>query len=173
MNIKNNKRRQQSREKIEKVFVELLQTKEITQITVSDICKRTELNRSTFYSNYTDIYELADTIRESLEQEVNTLYENDMVNNCFTDYKRLFQHIKDNQIFYRTYFKLGYDNEHYGNLGMLNQDEKIFPQKHIEYHIEFHKAGLNAIIKKWLDNGCKENSQEMAEIIKSEYQGRI
>ncbi len=173
MNVKNNKRRQQSREKIEKVFIELLQTKEITQITVSDICKRTELNRSTFYANYTDIYELADTIRENLEQEVNALYENDMVNNCFNDYERLFQHIKDNQIFYRTYFKLGYDNEHYGNLEMINQDEKTFPKKHIEYHIEFHKAGLNAIIKKWLNNSCKENPQEMAEIVKSEYQQRI
>ncbi len=173
MNVKNNKRKQQSREKIEKVFIELLQTKEITQITVSDICKRTELNRSTFYANYTDIYELADTIRESLEQEVNVLYENDMINNCFTDYKRLFEHIKDNQIFYKTYFKLGYDNEHYVNLSMLNPDNKYLPEKNLEYHIEFHKAGLNAIIKKWLNNGCKETPQEMAEIIKSEYQERI
>lgn len=173
MNVKNNKRRRESREKIEKVFIELLQTKEITQITVSDICKRTELNRSTFYANYTDIYELADTIRESLEQEVNALYENDMINNCFTDYKRLFQHIKDNQLFYRTYFKLGYDNEHYGNLGVLNQDKKIFPKKHIEYHIEFHKAGINAIIKKWLNSGCIETPEEMTEIVESEYRHRI
>lgn len=172
MNVKNNKRRQQSIEKIEKVFIELLQKKEITQITVSDICKRTELNRSTFYANYADIYELADTIRESLEQEVNALYENDMINNCFTDYERLFEHIKDNQILYKTYFKLGYDNEHYVNLSMLNPDNNYLPKKNLKYHIEFHKAGLNAIIKKWLNNGCKENPQEMAEIIKSEYQGR-
>ncbi len=169
MNVKNNKRRRTSREKIEKVFIELLQTKEMTQITVSDICKRTELNRSTFYANYSDIYELADTIRAHLEQEVNALYENDMVNNCFTDYQRLFQHIKDNQIFYRTYFKLGYDYDHHGNLGMLRQDEKIFPKNHIEYHIEFHKAGLNAIIKKWLNNGCTETPEEMKEIVESEY----
>ena len=173
MNVKNNKRRQQSREKIEKVFIELLQKKEITQITVSDICKRTELNRSTFYANYTDIYELADTIRESLEQKVNALYDNDMINNSPSDYLRLFEHIKDNQIFYRTYFKLGYDSEHYGDIGMINQDRKIFADKYIEYHIEFHKAGLNAIIKKWLNGGLKETPKEMEAIIKNEYQGRI
>ncbi len=173
MNVKNNKRRQQSREKIEKVFIELLQTKEITGITVSDICKRTGLNRSTFYANYTDIYELADNIREKLEQEVNELYENDMVNKCATDYLRLFQHIKDNQIFYKTYFKLGYDSKHYGNLDMLNRDNDNFPKKHLEYHIEFHKAGINAIIKKWLNNGCIETPEEMKEIVVSEYKRRI
>lgn len=172
MNIKNNKRRRESREKIEKVFVELLQTKEISQITVSDICKRTGLNRSTFYANYVDIYELADTIRENLEQEVNALYGNDMINNCASDYLKLFEHIKDNQIFYKTYFKLGYDNNHYGNLGMLSQDKKVFPEKYMEYHIEFHKAGLNAIIKKWLNGGCVETASEMADIIKSEYINR-
>ncbi len=172
MNVKNNKRRQQSQEKIEKVFIELLQNKEITQITVSDICKRAELNRSTFYANYIDIYELADNIREKLEQEVNELYENDMVNKCATDYLRLFQHIKDNQIFYKTYFKLGYDSKHYGNLDMLKQDNDNFPKKHLEYHIEFHKAGINAIIKKWLNNGCIETPEEMKEIVVSEYRYR-
>lgn len=172
MNTKNNKRRKASRERIEKIFIDLLQSREITKISVSDICKRARLNRSTFYANYADIYDLADTIRKNLEQEVNALYENDMVNNCFTDYKRLFQHIKDNQIFYRTYFKLGYDNEHYGNLGMLNQNEKIFPKNHIAYHVEFHRAGLNAIIKKWLDADCRESPEEMEEIIKTEYNGR-
>ena len=60
MNIKNNRRRRQSKERIEKAFIESLQTKELHQITVSDICKACQLNRSTFYANYEDIYDLAD-----------------------------------------------------------------------------------------------------------------
>ena len=39
MNVKNNRRRKESKEKIEKAFVEMLQTKEIKDITVSDIIK--------------------------------------------------------------------------------------------------------------------------------------
>ena len=39
MNTPNNKRRRQSVEKIEKAFVELLQTRELSQITVSDLCR--------------------------------------------------------------------------------------------------------------------------------------
>ena len=56
MNTPNNKRKRESMDRIEKVFIELLQTKELNEISVSDICKRAGLNRNTFYANYPDIY---------------------------------------------------------------------------------------------------------------------
>ena len=40
MNVVNNKRKRDSQEKIKKVFIELIQNKEINEITVSDICKK-------------------------------------------------------------------------------------------------------------------------------------
>ena len=74
MNVKNNKRRRKSQEKIEKAFIELLQTCEIEDITVSDLIKITELNRSNFYANYIDIFDLADKTREKLENEFSNLF---------------------------------------------------------------------------------------------------
>lgn len=173
MNTKNNRRRRTSVERIEKVFIELLQTKELHEITVSDICKRCELNRSTFYANFVDIYELADKVRVYLEGEVNRLYEAEETqkfNN--NDYLRLFRHIKENQLFYRTYFKLGYDNEFQLKYYDIHQAERHFDNRHIEYHIEFFRNGFNAIVKMWLAGGCKETPEEMDEIIRREYQGR-
>ncbi len=172
MNIQNNKRRQTTKMNIEKAFIELLQTREITKITVSDICKITGYNRSTFYANYMDIYDLADTLRKKLESELNTLYEEDTFNNIRTDYLKLFQHVQDNQIFYNTYFKLGYDSTHTVDLGLLTQENKIFPEEHMQYHIHFHKAGLNAILKMWLSTGCKELPETMVKIIQDEYTNR-
>ena len=172
MNTKNNKRRQASKESIEKAFLELLQAREISQITVSDICKKTELNRSTFYANYLDIYDLADKIRDKLEAEVNNLYENELFYNCGNDYLKLFQHIKENQIFYITYFKLGYDSKHIIDLGGISERQVAFPADNLEYHIEFHKAGLNAIIKKWLASGCDKSPETMVKIIQDEYTNR-
>lgn len=172
MNTKNNKRRQATRESIERLFIELLQTKEITQITVSDICKITGYNRSTFYANYLDIYDLADTIREKLERDVNALYGEDTFNNIGNDYLKLFRHIKDNQVFYNTYFKLGYDSKHTVDLGLLTQENMLFPREHMQYHIEFHKAGLNTVIKLWLSSRCKESPETMVKIIQDEYTNR-
>ena len=173
MNVKNNRRRRESVEKMEKVFVELLQTKELGEITVSDICKRCELNRSTFYANFIDIYDLADRVRIHLEEEVNRLYESDREqNHNSNDYLRLFRHIKENQLFYRTYFKLGYDNQFKLKYYDVHQAERHFDNQHIEYHIEFFRSGFNAIVKMWLAGGCKESPEEMEQIILSEYRGR-
>ncbi len=172
MNTKNNKRKKATLEKIEKIFTQMLQTKEISQISVSDICKKAEVNRSTFYANYIDIYDLADTIRDKLEIEVNSLYDNDTCNKCGIDYLKLFRHIKDNRIFYQTYFKLGYDSRHTVDLKLLAQQNKMFPEEDMEYHIEFHKAGLNAVIKKWLASGCEKSPETMVKIIEEEYKRR-
>ncbi len=168
MNTKNNKRRQATRQRIEKLFIELLQTRDIAQITVSDICKAAQINRSTFYANYLDVYDLADKLRDELEKEVAALYDNDL----WCDYTKLFHHIRDNQLFYITYFKLGYDSKHTVDLGSLSAKQTGFPSEHLEYHIEFHKAGLNAIIKKWLASGCREAPETMAQIIRDEYTSR-
>lgn len=173
MNTKNNKRRRESVAKIEHIFVELLQTKQLNQITVSDICKKAGLNRTTFYANYLDIYDLADKIKEHLENELERLYQDEVISNFNSnDYLKLFRHIKDNQLFYKTYFKLGYDNNYKIILYDTKQAEKYFDNKHIEYHIEFFRHGLNAVVKKWLENDCAESPEEIAEIIQSEYQGR-
>lgn len=173
MNTKNNRRKRASMEKIEQVLIELLQTKELHKISVSELCKRTGLNRSTFYANYTDIYDLADKLREKLEGEVAALYESEMAQGYNSnDYLKLFRHIARNQIFYRTYFKLGYDEQYRIWRYDTALAEKHFDNRFIVYHMEFFKSGLTKIIKLWLQSGCRETPEEMAEILQSEYRGR-
>lgn len=174
MNTKNNKRRQRSVELIEKTFMEFLRTKELNEITVSDICKECQLNRSTFYANFADIYDLADKVREHLEKEVDRLYEAERSRQFNSnDYLKLFQHIKDNMLFYQTYFKLGYDNQLKAKYYDVHQAQYHFDNRHIDYHIEFFRSGFNAIVKMWLAGGCKETPKEMEQIIRSEYRGRM
>ena len=138
MNTPNNKRKRESMERIEKVFIQLLQGKELDEISVSELCKHAGLNRTTFYANYTDIYGLADAIRDKLEIAVSALY-NDEISQGYNsnDYLKLFRHIKENQIVYQTYFKLGYDN----NYKIIRYDTALarehFQNQFIEYHMEY------------------------------------
>ena len=173
MNTKNNWRRRESVERIEKAFMELLQIRELSEVTVAYICKLSGLNRSTFYANFADLYDLADRVREHLGDEVNRLYEADKARQINSnDYLRLFRHIRDNQLFYRTYFKLGYDNQFKLKYYDVHQAQRHFDNRHIEYHVEFFRSGFNAIVKLWLVGGCRETPEEMEEIIRSEYRGR-
>lgn len=172
MNTKNNKRRRDSQEKIEKAFVELLQTREIKEITVSDLIKMTGLNRSTFYANYIDIFDLADKTREKLEREFSDLFADYDYFNQRSGAHKMFAHIKENQIFYNTYFKLCYDEKHLISIYDSRRAEQKHIDSNIKYHIEFFRNGLNAIIKLWLAGGCQESPEEMAQVLKEEYRGR-
>lgn len=172
MNTKNNKRRKESQEKIEKAFVELLQSREIKDISVSDLIKITGLNRSTFYANYIDIFDLADKVREALERDFSNLFADYDYFNERSGALKMFRHIKENQLFYKTYFKLCYDDKHLVSVYDPNRAEQEHISANIKYHIEFFRNGLNAIIKLWLAGGCKESPEEMAEVLKMEYQGR-
>ncbi len=173
MNTKNNKRRKATRERIETAFINELQTKDISKISVSDICKTTGFNRSTFYANYEDVYFLANEIRIKLEHQVKDIYEFDIANNFKEDtFLRLFYHIKNNQPIYKTYFKLGYDTNHQLDLSVFSEANRYIFKTDMSYHLEFFKAGLNSMIKIWLQNGCDKTPEEMNEILKEEYSGR-
>lgn len=173
MNTPNNKRRRQSRETIEKVFLEMLQTRDLDQVRVSELCKRAGVNRTTFYANYTDVYALADSIRDRLESELADLYREEIAAGVNSnDYLKLFCHIRDNQIFYRTYFKLGYDNNYKIILYDTDLAQAHFQNRFIPYHMAFFKSGLTRIIRMWLDSGCQETPEEMFEILKTEYRGQ-
>ena len=172
MNVKNNRRRRESQEKIEKAFAELLQTREMKEITVSDLIKMAELNRSTFYANYIDIFDLADKLRAKLEGEFSDLFADYDSFHERTGALKMFRHIKENQSFYKTYFKLCYDDKQLISIYDAERAGKEQLDANLKYHIEFFRNGLNAMIKMWLADGCRESPEEMAEVLKSEYRGR-
>lgn len=172
MNVSNNKRKKSSIEKIEKVFIQLIQKKNIEDISVSMICELADLNRSTFYSNYIDIYDLAEKVMKNMEVEFAQFQLSNNAKQNPVGYLNMFRYIKDNQIFFKTYFKLESYSKSLPTQYRVELAEKYYDNKYIDYHIEFFRAGLNAVIKKWLDGGCKESPEEISEIITSEYKNK-
>lgn len=167
MNTANNRRKKNTVEKTEMAFVELLQTKNLEEITISELCRKAGINRTTFYASYDGLHSIADSIRKKLEDSMRIYYKHES-----HDFTQLFQHVKKNQDLYRTYFKLGYDDRY----DIVDYDREIasrcFGNRFVHYHIEFFKAGLTKLIKLWLEGGCEESPEEMMDILKSEYSGR-
>lgn len=176
MNTPNNKRRKESQEKIERIFVELIQEKNLNEISVTDICKKANLNRSTFYANYLDVYDLADKIKERLESDVSDLYQDEKLNQYNSnDFSKIFHLVKENLLFFKTYFKLEFDSTDTFKQDYrydTNQAKEFYNDEYIDYHIAFFKAGFNAILKKWLYEGCVEPIEDMCKIISSEYNNK-
>ena len=169
MNTANNKRRKDSQKRIENAFVQLLQNQELDKISVTQICQLAKVNRTTFYANYLDIYDLADAVQKNLEEEVLGLTGNKDNSVAGLDFLRFFQHSEENKLFYKTYFKLGHERHLRVTDYDLQQASKYYDNQYIEYHLEFFRSGLNAVIKKWLQNDCAESPEEMYSIIVKEY----
>lgn len=72
-----NRSSQKTRQLIKKIFAEMLsEEKELRKISVSELCKRADISRGSFYSHYDDIYGVAED------------YENEMIDTFF-DHARL------------------------------------------------------------------------------------
>lgn len=173
MNTKNNKRRRQSQERIKKVFFELIEKKELNKIKVSEICEGAKINRSTFYANYLDIFDLADKIFLELSKESEMLFN---MSRDFSlsekEFIKLLTHVKENKDVYHYYFKLGYENKKW-DFTQSFEDHYLEIEPDLDYHIEFFRGGFNSIIKKWIANGCKESPEKICEILCYEYRGRF
>ncbi len=72
MNTKGNANRQvrKTRACIKKAFLELVKTKKYTRITVKELVDKANINRSTFYYHYNDIYDLINNVENELVVKV-------------------------------------------------------------------------------------------------------
>lgn len=55
---------------LQNAFVHLIQEKDFTQITIKELCLRADINKSTFYLHYRDIYDLASCMKQKLFNDV-------------------------------------------------------------------------------------------------------
>ncbi len=74
--IKGNRRTLYTKKIIKESLIELLQTNDIHQITVTNICNKADINRGTFYSYYKDAFDLLQSIEE--ESLIELLQTNDI-----------------------------------------------------------------------------------------------
>ena len=107
MKVKNaNHSSQKTRNIIKKTFAEMLsEKKELAKISVSELVRRADINRGTFYSHYDDIYAVA----EDYENELISLFFSnaELIVSTNTDkfIDLMFEYIKRNDEIYRMLCK--------------------------------------------------------------------
>ena len=55
---------------IKKTLIDLLKTQSISKISVKEICDTAQINRSTFYKHYNNVYDLVEKIENELISEL-------------------------------------------------------------------------------------------------------
>ena len=67
---KQDRRTRYTRQTIKETFLELLKQKNFTKITVTEICKISEINRGTFYLHYYDIHDVLEDILNDIDRHM-------------------------------------------------------------------------------------------------------
>ncbi|MBR2579010.1 MAG: TetR/AcrR family transcriptional regulator C-terminal domain-containing protein [Clostridia bacterium] len=159
MGAKNNARRQETINKIKRVFIDLLQDKDISQITVSEICKKAGISRNTFYLYFTDVYDLAEKFTDSYcSRFFARLSESKQDKKPAAEFlSEVLEYMAENQAAFNAFFKV------------YNHEETIKKQRKEQldrnYDFWFFAYGQSAVVRKWLKNGCVESPAEIAEIL--------
>lgn len=153
---------------IRQALFDLLQEKPINKITVTDVCKLADINRSTFYSHYEDVYALLASIQNELfENVVLTL----TTENWFEEVLQLVNQNKDlcqaligphgDSSFIRQLIYLGYDNS-------MKFWKKMYPNASPEtrdYAYAFVSSGVIGILENWVCSGYKLSIDEVGKIL--------
>ncbi|MGN0400058.1 MAG: TetR-like C-terminal domain-containing protein [Blautia sp.] len=76
MEKKTDRRIRKTKAQLRAGLAKLMQKKSIKEITVKELVEEVDINRSTFYLHYTDIYQMLESIENELQEEIKTIIQN-------------------------------------------------------------------------------------------------
>lgn len=120
-----------------------------------------------------DVFDLAEQMCDDLIAEVMGLYRHERESGFNSnDYLKIFRYAKEHRDIFLVALKLGAGER---AIEIWDREQAVlhFNGEHVSYHMAFFRAGFTAILKMWLEGGCREMPEEMFDIIHAEYRGRL
>ncbi|UFU00218.1 TetR family transcriptional regulator C-terminal domain-containing protein [Radiobacillus kanasensis] len=172
------RRKKYTRMVLKDSLMKLLNEKQISSITVKEICELSDINRSTFYSHYTDQYDLLDKVEdEIMEDMAGYLSQHNFKKeeNDLQMIEKLLEYFASKQEVCKTLLNENIDTtfqkkvidfaHHFFMKSWMAVD--YLDEDVSEYLSTFVISGSIHVIKNWLNNGMDKSPKEMAEIINS------
>ena len=99
---------------LKKALIELLSKKSFEEIRVNDICNLAMVHRTTFYSHFSDKYELLDYCIKDVEQEIWEKISHNTYSNNKDFYTKMvmsmLEYIGENKVFFKNILKKNSDS---------------------------------------------------------------
>ena len=160
---------------IREAFVAMLRKKSVEKISVGELCEQADVNRSTFYRHYADVYALLDEISEEYFQLLfGDAVKADDHSGSFADVGyRLILHAlsvtKENREMYLTLMDKQPAARFQQRLHDAAVEHFLSNEKHISpetnLHYQYLISGILGIWQAWLRSGCELPREQVAEIV--------
>ncbi len=171
-----------SRHLIKQAFAELLNEKDMSKITVTDIVERANISRGTFYAHYLDVYDLYAAIQSNIVEAIDETITKVGMDNIILDPTDV---ILESILFLeknKNYYKLFLTSSHGESLirriislteeKFLHEVEGILPEDEApEYicHMYYTLGGFRNILIHWFMDPMGLSSEQCASLLAKFY----
>lgn len=177
MEKKTDKRTLKTKRAIKNAFIDLLIRKNVNDITITEISREADINRKTFYNNYSGIHEIISEIEEELfttfKAEIKGLNVNSEMNNPYNVLIRLTSLLDSDYQFYKKILSSDLNSHLMSKIvGYLKeQTKKVLKSKsnYNEYElnviVDYSISGMLNVYQEWLQTGRTEPIEKLAMVI--------
>lgn len=156
-------------------LIQLMQEKDVKDISVKELSDLVDINRGTFYLHYNDIYDMLHKIEEELFQEFNEILDRRLVSETLVDSPKeilqdVFVFLERNhdlaKVMMGPHGDLAFTN-HLKNLvkeRSMHVLEKAHTSEYSEYLPSFIVSGCVGVIETWLNHPNPLPAKDMAEL---------
>lgn len=165
------KRVKHTKQFLKEALIELLKEKPLSKISITELCKKADINRNTFYCHYNYPEEILIEMQEEIFHQFQKLFnENKNESSLILNICRI---LKESPRLYYITFNSS-DGRFLEQLISLSHDKNIYDWKKItefkdsrtaEMFYRFMLSGATSIIRTWCDNGFKETPEEISQFI--------
>ena len=174
---KEDRRVRRTKKLLTQALTQLLQEKQINEITVKELTDLADMNRGTFYLYYKDMFDMLEKIEDGMFEALDaivSLHEHDDVSQqtkpILLD---LFDFIEENQEMCRVLLSPHGDMNFLHRLNEVVREKclKAWPnirkekgEADFDYHYSFVVFGCAGIVRAWVNRNCPESAEKMAEM---------
>ncbi|MCU6762726.1 probable dihydroxyacetone kinase regulator [uncultured Roseburia sp.] len=155
----------------------LMQTKSINEITVKELVDAVDINRSTFYLHYTDIYDLLQKTEDDLLEQVKDIIRehaktDDTAEATFPFMEDIFETVDANREIFQALVGSNGDISFIHKVediiaqNTIYRLEKMFPDnvQDLKYYYSFCLTGAVGLIKTWITENSRKSPEHMARL---------
>lgn len=177
MNTPNNAKSAASIAAVKGAFLELIGEKPYMQISVSELCRRAGINRTTFYSHFSGTHDVLVALDSDLSRKIKNEIlppDNDVERLTSMDTMlRILTSIQKYQKLYKIYLSELKNSEIVRELAEYTKRKFVLPNytsrtgwtREVEYFFAFCMQGTIGILEKWIGEDCREDAENVAELM--------
>lgn len=152
------------RQQITHTLIQLLEKKNVNDISIKELCDTAMIGRASFYRNYSSKENVIATYAHTLIHNWADTLEKDPEANILNFFEHLFEHFVENKTFYLSLHKQGLSSILLDTIKRKMELTESLPNEDA-YGRAWLAYGVYGLIEEWISRGMIESPSEMNEII--------